>query len=509
MKRVITLVVILMAIGAAVALGGWYINENPTWWFWLQDQFDKATDELGLKSVEAPAGLVVSGFIEADEASIATELGGRIVALHADEGDEVEEGQVLVELDDALLLARMDMAKAELAVAQATLAQVKAGVRQETLKHAQTLLEQAMVAQEAARVAWEDAQAMLDNPQELELAITAARAQLSVWGFQEQQAQALANSAQAGRSFADEAVQLLEEFEPMEKWVLVGQFNLEDLPPAIPLPPGSSDGEYVIDNYKIVVSGGLATVYRFVVIKVPVSRLDEARYEQAIATYQSWTAWTGLSQAQVAQSGAQSYLAELEYQEANPLTLQAKANAAKAQYEIATAAVGLAQAQVDGLSLGATPEQIAAVEAQVDIAQAALGALRAQADKFTLGAPISGLVLERPVQVGEVALPGAPLMTLADLDKVTLTVYVPEDQLGRVQIGQPVTVTVDAYPGRTFLGMVTSVASQAEFTPKNVQTREERVNMVFGVKVELVSPDHALKPGMPADAVFGDGASEA
>ncbi len=160
------------------------------------------------------------------------------------------------------------------------------------------------------------------------------------------------------------------------------------------------------------------------------------------------------------------------------------------------------------MSMGATPEQIAAVEAQVEIARAALEALQVQTDKFTLRAPISGLVLERPVHVGEVALPGAPLTTLADLDSVTLTVYVPEDQLGRVQIGQPVSVTVDAYPSRTFRGIVMSVASQAEFTPKNVQTREERVNMVFGVKVSLANPDHALKPGMPADAILGDGASD-
>ena len=150
------------------------------------------------------------------------------------------------------------------------------------------------------------------------------------------------------------------------------------------------------------------------------------------------------------------------------------------------------------------PEQIAAVEAQVQMARATLEALQVQADKFTLKAPISGLVLERPVHMGEVAMPGAPLMTLADLDKVTLTIYVPEGELGKVRIGQPVAVTVDAYPGRVFTGTVTFIASQAEFTPRNVQTQEERVNMVFAMKVKLPNPDHALKPGMPADAVILD-----
>ena len=469
MKRAILILIILFVIGGAAGTGWWYINENPEWWFWLQDEFEQTVGELGLQPEEAPAGLLASGFIEADRASVTTELGGRIVALNADEGDEVLEGQVLVRLDDSLLLAQIGQAKAELAVAEASLAQVKAGVRQETLDHALAMLEQAEAAQEGARVAWKDAQAMLDNPQELELAIIAARAQLGVLDFQERQTQALANSAQAGRDFADESVRLLEDFEP---------FTVR-----VPVAPG------VVIKKRI---------------KLPVDALPMARHEQAVATYQSWEAWTGLAQAQVARSGAKSSLVELIGQKANPLTLKAGADAAEARCQVATAAVELAQAQVDGLKLGATPEQIAAVGAQVDMARTALDTLRVQVDKLVLKAPISGLVLERPVHVGEVALPGTPLMTLADLDSVTLTVYVPEDQLGRVQLGQPVSVTVDAYPDRTFQGAVTLVASQAEFTPKNVQTREERVNMVFAVKVELPNSDHALKPGMPADAVLLD-----
>lgn len=504
MKRVIVLVSIVVVVGGVVAGGWWYVNQNPEWWFWLQDEFNAAVAELGLEPVEEAVGVMASGFIEAEEASVTSELGGRIVALHADEGDLVTEGQTVVELDSSLLLSQVKMAETELGVAEAQLAQVEAGVRQETLDYALALLEQARVAQTAAQVAADDAQLMLENPQELELALTAARARLGVLGFQERQAQAIANSAQSGRDFADEVVRLLEGFEPRKEWLQIGRFDLGNVPPEIPLPPNPADGEYLIDGYKIVIEGGVVTVYLQVTIGIPIDMLDEARHEQATTTYQSWAAWTGLAGAQVVRSGAEAYLAELERQKADPLTLQALANAARAQYEIATAAVGLAQAQVDGLQVGATTEQVAAVEAQVEISRAALDALRVQVDKFVLQAPISGLVLERPVHVGEVALPGSPLMTLADLDRVTLIVYVPEDQLGRVRLGQPVTVTVDAYPDRTFRGTVAFIASQAEFTPKNVQTREERVSMVFAVKVRLPNPDHALKPGMPADAVLVD-----
>jgi HlyD family secretion protein len=507
MKRVIVFLVIVVVVGGVVATAWWYVNQNPEWWFWLQDKFAEAVAELGLEPAEETMGLAASGFIEAEEASVTSELGGRIVALHAAEGDEVAVGQTMVELDRSLLQSQIKVAEAELAVAEANLAQVQAGVRQETVKYALAQLEQARVAQRAAGVAVDDAQAMLENPQELELALAAARARLSVLDYQQQQAQAIANSAQSGRDFAEEAVRQLEDFEPHKEWVQIGRFDLGNIPPEIPLPPNPANGEYIIDGYKIVIEGTVITVYRQITIRIPVDMLDEARYEQATATYQSWAAWTGLEGTQVARNGAEAYLTELQRQKADPLVLQAQANAAAAQYEIATAAVGLAQVNVDGLQVGATPEQVAAVEAQVEIAQAALDALKVQVDKFVLQAPISGLVLERPVHIGEVALPGSPLMTLADLDRVTLTVYVPEDQLGRVQLGQPVTVTVDAYPDRTFEGTVVFIASQAEFTPKNVQTREERVSMVFAVKVRLLNPDHALKPGMPADAVLMDAIS--
>ena len=162
----------------------------------------------------------------------------------------------------------------------------------------------------------------------------------------------------------------------------------------------------------------------------------------------------------------------------------------------------MAQAQVEGLKIGATEEQIAAAGAQVEVARSALAALEIQLGKLSLRAPVSGLVLERPAHVGEVAMPGVPLLTLADLGKASLTIYVPGDQVGKVQLGQPVSVTVDAYPNRVFRGEVTFVSSQAEFTPKNVQTKDERVSMVFAVKIELPNPDNALKPGMPADAII-------
>ena len=501
--RVVALVLLLVVVAAAAA-GWWYVNENPAWWFWMQDEFDRVLLRVGLAHQEAPPGLLASGFVEAEEVSVSSEMGGRIVALEAAEGDEVQAGRVLVQLDRTLLESKIRSAEAELAMAQASLAQVQAGARRETLNHARAQLHQAEVAQEAARVTWEDAVAMRDNPQDLELALTAAQAQLSVLDLQVAQAQAAAQAADAGRDFAGASVQLLEDIEPHTEWVAVGSWQLPDLPADIPLPSGAGDGEYRIGDYLIVVEDGTVTVYVAAHIKAPADLLDEARYQWSATTQQAWQAWAGLSMAQAARSSAADYARQLAEQVASPLALEAQANAAQAQYDVAGAAVALARAQVQGLEMGATEEQIAAVEAQVEIARAALNALRLQAEKFDLPAPISGLVLQQPVHVGELARPGSALLTLADLDQMTLTVYVPEDQLGQVWLGQPVSVTVDAYPHRTFAGTVRYISNEAEFTPRNVQTKEERVNMVFAVRIRLPNPDHALKPGMPADALLED-----
>jgi multidrug resistance efflux pump len=496
MRRKITPWIILLLAGALVAGGVVLARQNSS----VRDWIGTALATVGL--AEAQAGeLVVSGFIRADEAIVSAELGGRVVAIHAGEGDPVQAGEIVVELDASALQAQIDQARADLNLAKAQLAQVKAGVRPEKVAVAEAQLAQARVAEEAAAVALADAQAVRDHPQDVELALEASRSQLGVLDSQQQQAEAIAASADLASEFAAAAVKELESFQPFDEWVYVGTYPLSELPPEFPVPP-IDDGEYLWNNYKFIVHNEIVEVYAFVHVSVPVDMLNEAREQQVSTAYQAWEAWAGVAQAEAAYQGVESYLAELESQLANPLTLQARLNAAAGQVETARALVQMAQAQVDGLKQGATPEQIAAVEAQVGVAAAALKALEVQASRSTLASPLSGLVLSRNVHVGEVALPGAALLSVADLEHLTLTVYVPENELGRLSLGQEIPVTVDAYPGRTFHGTITHVATEAEFTPKNVQTRDERINMVFAVKIRLPNNDYALKPGMPASALL-------
>lgn len=202
-------------------------------------------------------------------------------------------------------------------------------------------------------------------------------------------------------------------------------------------------------------------------------------------------------------NGAQAHLGALLAMRDNPLTLEAELHQAETQYEVAKAEVARAQARLEELEAGPTPEELALSEAQVRQAQAGVALADARLDQLTLTAPMNGIVSTRSAQVGETATSGKPLLTIVNLDEVTLVIYIPENRIGQVDIGQEVQVTVDSFPGRTFVGHVKSIAGEAEFTPRNVQTEEERVNLVFAVDVTIRNPGHALKAGMPADATLG------
>lgn len=128
--------------------------------------------------------------------------------------------------------------------------------------------------------------------------------------------------------------------------------------------------------------------------------------------------------------------------------------------------------------------------------------LQLQLEKYTLRAPVEGSVLRRAVQQGEIAVAGAPLLTLAEGTALDLTVYVIQADLGKVAVGQRVALEAEALPGEAFVGEVLSVSNKAEFTPRNAQTPADRLNLVFAVKVRADGGDGRLKPGMTVRARF-------
>ncbi len=185
-----------------------------------------------------------------------------------------------------------------------------------------------------------------------------------------------------------------------------------------------------------------------------------------------------------------------------PLALQALAHAAGGKYQTATAGVQVKQAQLDELLAGATPEELASAEARLGLAEAQLRLAQIQMARLEIRAPVTGTVLECDVNVGEVAMPGVTLVTMAYLSQVHVLVYVPEDRLGQVMLGQTVDVVTDSFPDRPLQGSVTYVSSSAEYTPRNLATKEGRINTVYGVRIRLSNQEGLLKPGMAADVVF-------
>lgn len=172
--------------------------------------------------------------------------------------------------------------------------------------------------------------------------------------------------------------------------------------------------------------------------------------------------------------------------------------AASAQVERATAALRTAQA--GRLELARLRQELQTRQAELDQARANLRVIETQIADASVASPIDGVVLVKSAEQGEVLAAGVTIATIGDLSAPWLRGYVSQQDQGRVQLGAPVKVFVDSYPGRAFEGRLSYLAAEAEFTPKQIQTAEERAKLVYRVKVEIANPDGALKANMPAEA---------
>lgn len=326
MKGKILAVVILLA----AVVGG------SLWWW--RGRGDEREDRL-----------VVSGTVEATDAQLGFEIGGRLAEVVPREGESVAVGGLLARLDATELAARRDQAAAQLAAADARLDELLAGSRREE------------VAQGAAEVA-------------------AAREQL----------------ADAGRD---------------------------------------------LDRTRTLVGGGA----------MPQEALDKAQSSHSVAEDR----------------------------------------------------LDQAEEKLSLLRAGPRAEQIAAQRAVVEQGRASLATAEAALSKGELRAPLAGVVTVRHREPGEIVPPGGAVLTVLDRDDRWVRIYVPEDRVGSVQLGAPATIRSDTFPDRVYRGEVVFVASEAEFTPKNVQTQEERVRLVYAVKVRIIEdPGFELKPGMPVDVTL-------
>jgi multidrug resistance efflux pump len=448
--------------------------------------------------------LQATGIIEVRAVAVASEFGGRIVEMPVAEGEEVRKGELLVQLDTALLDAQIDQAQATVGMAEAGLAQARAGVRPGEMAVAEAQLLQATTAVSVSRQAISDTQALVDNPQELNLQIAVTGAQLESARSNVDQAVAVKGLAEEDKERAEALLNEWDEgLQRVEAWQGTGEDVLDELPEGLTdhLPPDVLDappvdeGVYTYEEWELHVDDGIYTLYKWIDVDIP----NDAR----LAYIPWWKAWVGVNAATTTVEGLEATLANLYAQRAHPQGMEARLDEARSAHAQAEAQRAMAKAQVDAMRAGATEEELAALEARVAQARSGVEALRQQREMLSLEAPADGTVLEVVSHPGEVAAAGATLLTLADTEEVILTVYVPQTKLGGVWVGQPVEVWVDSFPERAFEGRVAYISDEAEFTPRNVATQEERVHLVFAVEVRIPNPQHHLKPGMPADATFG------
>lgn len=327
------------------------------------------------RSRKLPEGLIqANGRIEGDTTIIAGKQPGKVMAVHVREGDDVESGQLLVELDD-----------------------------------------------------------------------TAARARVA-----EAQAASAVSVAQAEQCRAEYAVMC------------------EEVP-------------YSIDAAKAAVTASEA-------------RLRQAESEERQAKTERTRYWA------LAESGAAGWetgeRADLKWRQSKDQVTAARAALAQAQETLKDAQLGPSR-------LTAKQAQVAAFEAAAQAAQARLEEAQSALADLTIKSPASGSVTMRLADLGEVVNAGTPLLELVDLDHLYLKVFIPEVEIGKVRLGLPAQIFIDAFPDTPFAAEVRYIASRAEFTPKEIQTPDERVKLVYAVKLYLEdNPDHRLTPGLPADAVI-------
>ena len=175
---------------------------------------------------------------------------------------------------------------------------------------------------------------------------------------------------------------------------------------------------------------------------------------------------------------------------------------AEYRYTAAKTQASSAQQALLKLENYARPEDVKAALARVDQAVYSVRLLQKNIQDCTVRAPTNGIVTEKLVEEGELAAPGTGLYVVTNLDTVKLTIYVAETDLGNIRLGEEARISVDSRPGAAYPGKVTFISPMAEFTPRDIQTKDERVKLVYAVRIEIANPQQIFKPGMPADAAL-------
>ena len=408
--------------------------------------------------------LEASGVVEASQLNLGPELGGRVIELNAAEGDSISAGAVLLRLDDSLLLAQKESIASQRNSAKANIASAEVALETAKLVYAQTL-DAAISAEAETRTEQWDA----DKPTEFDL---------PTWYFnKEERISALQAEVDSASEALDKKTAKLSEtsekagskdFLAVESALAEARIAFENAQAILDATPNGDlhdAAQLTLDDAKIDLEDAQSD-YDDALTTDGANDVLEARAEYAVAQERYDLAVDNLRATQTGMNAPEVLMAEQNVKQAEAMLAQAKS------------------------ALVQIKAQLALIDAQIE--------------KLDLISPIDGVVLTKNIALGEIIQPGFTALTLAPLDDLTVTVYIPEDRYGEISLGDVATLRVDSFPDASFSATVVHIADQAEYTPRNVQTKEERQTTVFAVKLSVENVDGMLKPGMPADLVCGE-----
>jgi HlyD family secretion protein len=454
---------------------------------------------LHQSSLNNTTALTASGTVETTQVSVAPEVAGKVLSVNVQEGDSVKAGDTLLTLDGTILQAQQSVAAAGLDTARAAALTADAA-----LASAQTQVDLAINAALVTDKGKRTSQWVANAPSDFNLPL---------WYYSQAEqmsaAQSAVDAAQAALTDTQNNLAAVETSASTGDFVLAEK-NLAAAQASYTV---ANDLNNRVQNGKNI--DDLTRRQLFLVA------LDAQHQNSGSNSY--WLAASNIDQyikdsAQKQFDDAKSNLkdAQAAYEKAvsnsgakDVLNARALVSLAQERYNTALDYVSFQRTGSGAPSVTVAQEglgQTKAADDQAHIAvaqaQANLNLLNAQIGKLTISAPSQGVVLARAVEPGESVSPGAQLLTLGRLDQLTMTVYVPENRLGQVYIGQSANVVFDSFSGQTFRASVLYISNQAEFTPRNVQTVDGRQTTVFAVKLQLPDTNSQLKPGMPGDVTF-------
>jgi HlyD family secretion protein len=410
--------------------------------------------------------LDASGTIESVTVNVSPEIAGQVKEVLVAEGQSVNTGDPLLSLDDSLIQSEKQTAQSMLDTANAALQTAEVALESAQLQHDTTLSNALAQEKDTRLMIWEES-----KPTQFEQ---------PVWYFtKEERLNAAQAEVDAKKAALDDALTNLDDisqragsanFLQIESNLVQMRLAFQNAQSVFDSTNGASDSQDLRDAAQIV--------------------LDEAEIDLEEAEQDYNDAFTTEGATDVIEARADVVVAQVAYDVAVDNLRALQTGADSPQVQAAAKVVEQAQAALEQ------------AKANVAAAQSRLNAIDTQLKQITVFAPLDGVILTRNVEPGEFVQPGAAAFAMANLDELTITVYVPEDQYGNISIGQKATVTVDSFPGESFDAEVTHIADQAEFTPRNVQTVEGRSSTVYAIKLKVTDSEGKLKIGMPADVVF-------